>query len=89
VAVLSANAAWVFSSRAQGLRALAMFSLLYALIYLLLRLEDNALLVGAITSFLAVAAAMYFTRGIDWYGSLPVPGIAAQQTAPEAPKDTA
>jgi inner membrane protein len=90
VALLSANAAWVFSSRVQGVRALAIFSLLYALIYLLLRLEDNALLVGAITSFLAVAAAMYFTRRIDWYGSLPVPGIAAQQTAPpEVPKDTA
>lgn len=57
--------------------------------YLLLRLEDNALLVGAIASFLAVAAAMYFTRRIDWYGSLPVPDIAAQQTAPEVPKDTA
>jgi inner membrane protein len=35
-----------------------------------LRLEDNALLVGAIASFLAVAAAMYFTRRIDWYSSL-------------------
>lgn len=57
--------AWVFSSRVQGVRALAIFSLLYALIYLLLRLEDNALLVGAITSFLAVAAAMCFTRRID------------------------
>jgi inner membrane protein len=89
VALLSANAAWVFSSRVQGVRALAIFSLLYALIYLLLRLEDNALLVGAITSFLAVAAAMYFTRRIDWYDSLPVPGIAAQQTAPEVPKDAA
>lgn len=89
VALLSANAAWVFSSRVQGVRALAIFSLLYALIYLLLRLEDNALLVGAITSFLAVAAAMYFTRRIDWYGSLPVPGIAAQQTAPEVSRDTA
>jgi inner membrane protein len=53
-----------------GMRALGTFSLLYVLIYLLLRLEDNALLVGAIASFLAVAAAMYFTRGIDWYSSL-------------------
>ena len=69
--LLSANAAWVFSSRLQGVRALAIFTLLYALIYMLLRLEDNALLVGAIASFLAVAAAMYFTRRIDWYSSLP------------------
>jgi inner membrane protein len=70
VALLSANAGWVFASRLQGIRAAAVFTLLYTLIYLLLRLEDNALLVGAITSFLAVAAAMYFTRRIDWYSSL-------------------
>jgi len=70
VILLSANAGWIFASRAQGLRALVCFSLLYALIYLLLRLEDNALLVGAIASFLAIAATMFFTRKIDWYGSL-------------------
>ena len=45
----------------------------------LLRLEDNALLVGAIASFVAVAAAMYFTRGIDWYGSLPMTGSQVSQ----------
>jgi inner membrane protein len=89
VVLLATNAGWVFSSRSQGPRALAIFSLLYALIYLLLRLEDNALLVGAIASFLAVAAAMYFTRGIDWYSSLPVTGIAEQQAAPPIPTDTA
>jgi inner membrane protein len=71
VILLSANAGWIFSSRLQSFRALACFSLLYALIYLLLRLEDNALMVGAIASFLAVAAVMYFTRKIDWYSSLP------------------
>jgi inner membrane protein len=74
VALLSANAGWVFVSRLQGFRALGIFSLLYTLIYLLLRLEDNALLVGAIASFLAITAAMYFTRGIDWYSSLPSSG---------------
>jgi inner membrane protein len=67
VILLSTNAGWVFSSRAQGTRALIIFSALYSLMYLLLRLEDNALLVGAIASFLAVAARMYLTRGIDWY----------------------
>lgn len=70
VLLLSANAKWIFVSVAQGLRALAVFSLLYVFIYLLLRLEDNALLVGAAASFLAVAAVMYFTRKIDWYSSL-------------------
>lgn len=71
VTLLAANAGWIFASRLQGFRALVTFALLYVLIYLLLRLEDNALLVGAIASFAAVAAAMYFTRGIDWYSSLP------------------
>jgi inner membrane protein len=71
VMLLAANAAWIFESRMQGLRALAIFSMLYSLIYLLLRLQDNALLVGAVASFVAVAAAMYFTRNVDWYSSLP------------------
>lgn len=75
VGLLAANAGWIFASRLQGLRALGVFSFLYLLIYLLLRLEDNALLVGALASFAAIAAAMYFTRGIDWYSSLP--GIAS------------
>jgi inner membrane protein len=69
VVLLSLNAAWVFASRLQGWRALGCFSMLYALIYALLRLEDNAMLVGSIASFMAVAAAMYFTRRIDWYGT--------------------
>ncbi len=86
VALLSANAGWVFASRLQGIRALAIFTLLYALIYMLLRLEDNALLVGAIASFVAVAAAMYLTRSIDWYSSLSVTGIPDQQGAPPVPK---
>jgi inner membrane protein len=86
VILLSANAGWIFSSRLQGLRASVIFTLLYTLIYLLLRLEDNALLVGAVASFLAVAAVMYFTRGIDWYGSLPLTG-ARERTTPLASED--
>jgi inner membrane protein len=71
VILLAVNAKWVFASGKQGVRALSIFAPLYALIYALLRLEDNALLVGAVASFLAVGAVMYFTRRIDWYGSLP------------------
>jgi inner membrane protein len=84
VLLLSANASWIFESRVQGLRALIVFSLLYSLIYLLLRLEDNALLVGAVASFLAVAAVMYFTRNINWYSSIPAPGA---QPPPVMQKD--
>ena len=73
VLLLSANAGWIFASWLQATRAFAIFSMLYVLIYLMLRLEDNSLLVGAIASFLAVTAAMYFTRKLDWYSSLPQP----------------
>ena len=78
VSLLSINAAWVLASRAHGVRALAIFTLLYASIYMLLRLEDNALLVGAIASFLAIATTMYFTRKIDWYGTAAInkPGVS-------------
>jgi len=70
VALLSTNAGWVFDSRPQGFRALVIFSLLYTLIYLLLALQDYTLLIGAVSSFVAVASAMYFTRRMDWYSSL-------------------
>jgi len=85
VTLLSANAGWIFASRAQGIKALAIFTSLYALIYMLLRLEDNALLVGAIASFMAVAIAMYFTRGIDWYSSLPASGADEPLAPPPIP----
>ncbi len=83
VMLLSTNAGWIFESLLQGLRALGIFSGLYLLIYLLLRLKDNALMVGALASFAAVAAAMYFTRGINWYTSLP--GRASDAALPSSP----
>ncbi len=89
VALLSLNTGWVFVSRSQGLRALAIFSLLYVLIYLLLRLEDDALLIGAISSFAAVASVMYFTRHIDWYSSLAGMGTFERPAPPPMPKVSA
>lgn len=69
IALLSVNTEWVFHSRKLALRALAVFTTLYTFIYVLLRVEAYALLVGALASFAAVAAAMYITRNVDWYGS--------------------
>jgi inner membrane protein len=86
VLLLSLNVSWIFVSRLQGLRALIVFSLLYSLIYMLLRLEDNALLVGAIASFAAVTAAMYFSRGIDWYSSHSPTGSDSRTQASVVPK---
>ncbi|HEY4011499.1 MAG TPA: inner membrane CreD family protein [Acidobacteriaceae bacterium] len=78
VGLLSINTEWVFRSRKLAYRALAVFTALYAFIYVLLRVEAYALLVGAIASFAAVAAAMYITRNVDWYGSnASMDGLAA------------
>jgi inner membrane protein len=77
VGLFATNTDWVFRNRKLALRSLAVFTTLYAFIYVLLRVEAYALLVGAFTSFAAVAAAMYITRNVDWYGSgSPLPSFA-------------
>lgn len=68
VAAISLYAGSVFGSWGSALRAFGVFTVLYALIYTLLRLEDYALLAGSIASFLAIAGTMYMTRNLDWYG---------------------
>ncbi len=88
VALLSANAGWVFSSLRQALRALVTFTLLYGMIYVLLRAEDYSLLIGAIASFLAVAVAMYLTRKIDWYSPFGARDAAERRSAPRLPNVT-
>ncbi|MGR3490608.1 MAG: inner membrane CreD family protein, partial [Shimia sp.] len=54
-----------------GRRALvlgAVLVTLYALLFLILRSADYALLAGATLVFAAIAGTMYATRNDDWYG---------------------
>jgi len=44
-----------------------LLSLLYGFIFILLRLEDTALLVGSIGLFIILAMVMYSSRRINWY----------------------
>jgi inner membrane protein len=86
VGLISSYAGWAFDSRRQGFAALGIFSALYTLIYVLMRLEDFALLVGSITCFIALALAMWFTRKIDWYGggaAVPEPSKTKRATRTE------
>jgi inner membrane protein len=80
VLLFAVNASWIFASRKLGLRALAVFTALYGFIYVLLRMENYALLVGSVASFVIVAATMYFTRNVDWYS-----GGIAPATVPAGP----
>jgi inner membrane protein len=47
----------------------AVLSALYGFIFVLIRLEDTALLVGSIGLFMVLALVMYASRNIDWYGT--------------------
>ncbi|MAP95833.1 MAG: cell envelope integrity protein CreD [Ponticaulis sp.] len=68
ITLTSGYATSVFRSRMYGYRALGIFTAVYTLIYVLMRIEDFALLVGAFASFIAIGFTMYMTRNIDWYG---------------------
>lgn len=68
VALLAYYAGASFKSAAVGVRALIGLSALYAAMYVLMTLEDFALLAGSIVAFAVIAATMIATRRIDWYG---------------------
>ncbi len=67
VFITSAYAGVVFG-KSYTLKAGAVFAATYGLLYVLMRIEDFALMVGALASFLAIAATMYLTRNVNWYG---------------------
>lgn len=68
VLLSGAYAATVFRSAWRGLLAFLAFSGAYCLIYLLMKSEDYALLIGSVAAFGAVALTMTVTRNLDWYG---------------------
>ena len=59
----------VFKQRKYTIAAFLVFVAVYAVMYVLMQAEDYALLVGAITSFAALAVLMYLTRNVAWYGA--------------------
>ena len=44
-----------------------MISSLYGVLYVILRSEENALLMGSVLLFALVGAIMVGTRKVDWY----------------------
>jgi inner membrane protein len=48
---------------------LAVFAATYGILYLILQLEDYALLAGAMLGFAALTAVMFVTLRVDWSGS--------------------
>jgi inner membrane protein len=67
VVLLSWYWSWVLRGRRQGMLMGAALTALYGYLYLLLRLEDYALLAGSMGLFLMLALVMFLTRRVDWY----------------------
>jgi inner membrane protein len=61
------SAAVLKSWRRAGLVG-ALLAGLYAVLYVLLSLEDYSLLIGSVILFVALAAVMYLTRNLNWGG---------------------
>jgi inner membrane protein len=68
VLLIGLYAGAAFRARRYRIQAMVIFTTVYGLIYLLMRLEDFALLAGSIAAFVGLTAAMWLTRNIDWYG---------------------
>lgn len=68
IAATAGYAGAVFGRRKYSAQAALVFASVYGLLYVLMRLEDFALVVGALTAFLAIAGTMYLTRNVNWYG---------------------
>ena len=52
-----------------------LISCLYGFIYILINLEDTALLIGSIGLFVVLALIMYASRKVNWYTGLPANNI--------------
>jgi inner membrane protein len=66
IALISLYSAALLHSRLRVAGLASVLTLLYSYLYVLLQLEDWALLMGSIGLFLILALVMYATRRVDW-----------------------
>jgi len=67
-AMLALYVGAAMSSVFRGLVMLVVFAATYGILYLILQLEDYALLAGAILGFVALTVVMFVTLRVDWSG---------------------
>ena len=80
ILLLSWYWSWALHGKARGALMACALSAVYGCLYLLLRLEDYALLAGSIGVFAMLALVMFLTRRVDWYQLK----LGARATPPEA-----
>jgi inner membrane protein len=79
--LLAYYASHMLGSWKRGLPFGVGIAMLYGLLYVLLQLEQTALVVGAIALFIVLAAVMGLTRRVDWYAKLK-PAAASDSKMP-------
>ena len=67
IGLLSFYVSFVLKSILRGLSFGALLGALYGALYVLLRSEDQALVLGSVLLFALLTAAMVGTRKVDWY----------------------
>jgi inner membrane protein len=68
LSLIAAYAKTILKSSAVAATVGGILAVLYGYLYILLQLEDFALLMGSIGLFVVLALVMFMTRKIDWYG---------------------
>jgi len=67
VGLVTAYAAASFRQRRPALATAGVLALVYGFVFVVLQLQDYALLVGSLGLVVVLAAVMYLSRNIDWY----------------------
>jgi inner membrane protein len=83
VLLITLYAWWHFKKTGIALLFLVSLAVLYGFIFVLIRLEDTALLVGSISLFIILATLMYASRRIKWYGEKAVAPNGSLPVQPE------
>jgi len=67
VILISTYVRAILRSLKMSLFIAGLLSMLYIFIFVIIQLEDLALLIGSIGVFIILGLVMYFSRKIDWY----------------------
>lgn len=67
IGLITLYSAGVFKAPRLALQLFLLLTLIYGFIFIVLQLEDYALLAGSIGIFAALAAVMFYSRNVDWY----------------------
>lgn len=67
IGLITSYSAKVLRANKKALIVSGLLFLLYSYLYVIVQLEDLALLYGSILLFMLLALTMYLTRNIDWY----------------------